>query len=316
MNFDQSVIQAVGILIGMIFLAMGLRRLGVIKEEYGGLFARLIIQYTLPALIFGALSVSQFDLKKLLLAVVMIVSQGICGGLAWWISRILRLSRAKKGALILASTFTSSGFLGYAVVKEIYAHNSQALSDAAIASELGVGMIIFTIGVIIAIHFGISEASPREKRLQALKFFWSPIFFSLVLGVIFSFIPLDRGNWLIAGFYSLLRTIAAGNTLLVTLTIGVMLHFKDLRRVLPVVLLACLIKLIIQPLLAYGQSQILDFPLLWHQIVVLEAAMPTAALTAVFAKRYGCDAELTTILVFATFISSILTVVMMVFLLG
>ena len=60
----------------------------------------------------------------------------------------------------------------------------------------------------------------------------------------------------------------------------------------------------------------LKFPLLWHQIVVLEAAMPTAAMTAVFAKRYGCDAELTTILLFATFISSILTVVMMVFLLG
>ncbi len=316
MTFDQSVIQSVGILIGMIFLAMGLRRLGVIKEEQGGLFARLITQYTLPALIFGALSASHFGLQKLLLAAVMIISQGICAALAWWVSNLLKLSRAKKGALILASTFTSSGFLGYAVVKEIYSNNIQALSDAAIVSELGVAMVIFTFGVIIAIHFGVSEASPQEKRREALKFFRSPIFFSLVLGVIFSFISLDRGNWLIAGFYSFLRAIAAGNTLLVTLTIGVMLHFRDLRKVLPVVLLACLIKLIIQPLLAYGQSQLLDFPLLWHQIVVLEAAMPTAALTAVFARRYGCDAELTTILVFATFISSILTVVMMVFLLG
>lgn len=83
MTFDQSVIQAVGILIGMIFLSMGLRKFGVIKEEHGDLFARLITQYTLPALIFGALSVSQFDLRKLLLAAVMIASQGICAGLAW-----------------------------------------------------------------------------------------------------------------------------------------------------------------------------------------------------------------------------------------
>jgi len=316
MSFDQSVIQSVGILIGMIFLAMGLRRFGVIKEEHGDLFARLITQYTLPALIFGALSVSRFDLEKLLLAVVMIASQGICAVIAWWISNLLKLSRARKGALILASTFTSSGFLGYAVVKQIYSGNSQALADAAVASELGVAMVIFTIGVIIAIHFGISEASPREKRRDALKFFRSPIFFSLVLGIAFSFIPFPRDNWLISGVYKFLRTIAAANTLLVTLTIGVMLYFKDLRKVLPIVLLACLIKLIIQPLLACGQAEILHFPLLWHQIVVLEAAMPTAALTAVFAKRYGCDAELTTILVFATFISSILTVVMMVFLLG
>jgi len=316
MTFDQSVIQSVGILIGMIFLAMGLRRLGVIKEEHGELFARMITQYTLPALIFGALSVGRFDLQKLMLAGVMIVSQGICAVIAWWISNLLKLSRGRKGALILASTFTSSGFLGYAVVKEIYSGNSQALSDAAIASELGVAMVIFTIGVMIAIHFGISEASLREKRQDALKFFRSPIFFALVLGIACSFIPIPRENWIIAGFYKFLHTIAAANTLLVTLTIGVMLYFKDLRKVLPIVLLASLIKLVVQPLLAYGQAELLSFPLLWHQIVVLEAAMPSAALTAVFAKRYGCDAELTTILVFATFISSILTVVMMVFLLG
>ena len=121
---------------------------------------------------------------------------------------------------------------------------------------------------------------------------------------------------MIGGVYKFLGAVGAANTLLVTLTIGVMLHFRDLRKVLPVVLLACLIKLFIQPLLSHFQAGLLDFPPLWRQIVVLEAAMPTAAMTAVFAKRYGCDAELTTILVFATFISSIFTVIMMVFLLG
>lgn len=41
-----------------------------------------------------------------------------------------------------------------------------------------------------------------------------------------------------------------------------------------------------------------------------------SVIQAVFAKRYGCDAELTSILVFATFITSIITMIMMVFLLG
>lgn len=316
MTFHQSVVQSVGILIGMILLAMVLRILKVVKEEQGGLFARLTTQYTLPALIFTALSTSQFDLRKLMLAAVMIVSQALCALLAWWVSVLLKLSRPRKGALILASTFTSSGFLGYAVVKEIYRNNSQALSDAAIVSELGVAMVIFTMGVLIAIRFGAKETTPEEKRDEALKFFRSPIFFALILGIIFSFIHIPRDCWPIAGFYRFLHTIAAANTLLVTLTIGVMLHFRDLRRVLPIVLLACVIKLIVQPLLSYFQSELLNFPTLWHQIVVLEAAMPTAAMTAVFSKRYGCDTELTTILIFATFISSILTVVMMVFLLG
>ncbi|MDP8219406.1 MAG: AEC family transporter [Candidatus Theseobacter exili] len=316
MTFDQSVIQSISILIIMIFAAMGLRKIGIIKEEQGELFARIITQYTLPALIFSALSSSQFDMQKLLLAVVMIISQFICALLAWGVSVLLNLSKPKKGALILASTFTSSGFLGYAVVKEIYLNNNEALSDAAIVSELGVASLIFTLGILIAIHFGIKDASPHEKRTAALKFFHSPIFFSLILGTAFSFVPIPHDHWIIAGFYKILRTIGAANTLLVTLTIGVMLHFKDLRKVLPIVLIACFIKLFIQPLLSYFQSELLNFPKIWHQIVVLESSMPTAAMTAVFSKRYGCDSELTTILVFATFTSSVFTVITMVFLLG
>ncbi|MDD4736382.1 MAG: AEC family transporter [Kiritimatiellae bacterium] len=130
MSFDQTVIESVAALIGMIFLGMGLRHFGILKEEDGGLFARLITQYTLPALIFASLSTSSIDFRKLLLAVVMIGSQGLCALLAWGVSNLLRLSRARKGALILGSTFTSSGFLGYALVEEIYTNNSAALADA------------------------------------------------------------------------------------------------------------------------------------------------------------------------------------------
>jgi predicted permease len=316
LSYDQSVIQAVAILIGLIFMAMALREWGVIKESDGGLFARLITQFTLPALIFSALSITSFDFDKLLLALVMIISQLACALIAWVAGNLLRLSRPRKGALILASTFTSSGFLGYAVVKEVYADNPEALSDAAIVSELGVAFLIFTLGVLIAIQYGVKETSFAEKKKEALKFFRSPIFFSLVLGILVSFLHPVKSNMFIGTAYKFLGTIAAANTLLVCLTIGSMLYFRDFRKVLPIVLLVIVIKLIIQPLLSHFQAGIFELSQIEHQIVVLEAAMPTAALTAVFARRYGCDAELTSILVFATFITSILTIIMMVFLLG
>lgn len=316
LSYDQSVIQAVAILIGLIFTAMALRSAGVIKDSDGSLFARLITQFTLPALIFSALSITSFDADKLVLALVMIISQIICALLAWAAGNLLKLSRPKKGALILASTFASSGFLGYAVVKEVYADNPEALSDAAIVSELGVALLIFTLGVIIAIQYGVKESSFAEKRKEALKFFRSPIFFSLVLGILVSFLHPDKGSLYTGTVYKFLGTIAAANTLLVCLTIGSMLYFRDFRKVIPIVLLVVVIKLIIQPLLSHFQAEMLDLSQIEHQIVVLEASMPTAALTAVFAKRYGCDAELTSILVFATFITSILTMIMIVFLVG
>lgn len=316
MSFDLIVIESVGILVLLILLTTGLRKVGVLKEESGGIFAKIIILYTLPALIFESLSQTQFELEKLWLPVVMIISQLTCALLAWGLANLLKLSRPKKGALILASTFTSSGFLGYAVVKEIYGQDIKTLSDAALVSELGVATLIFTLGVLIAIQFGTEVTTRKAKFNEALKFFYSPIFFALVLGIAVSFIELPKDNYLVQLLYKLLRLVSVANTFLVTLTIGVLLKFKDLTKALPIVLLACLIKLIIQPLLSHWQATWLDFPEIWYQIVIIESAMPTAALTAVFAKKYGCDSELTTILVFATFISSIFTMVMMVFLLG
>ncbi len=286
LTYDQSVIQAVAILIGLIFLAMGLRQWGVIKESDGGLFARLITQLTLPALIFSALSITTFDPDKLMLALVMIISQVGCAFIAWGAGNLLKLSRARKGALILASTFTSSGFLGYAVVKEVYAGNPNALSDAAIVSELGVALLIFTLGIIIAIQYGVKESSFAEKRKEVMKFFYSPIFIALCLGILVSFLHPEKSSFFTGMLYKFLGTVAAANTLLVCLTIGSMLYFRDFRKVIPIVLLAIVIKLIIQPLLSHFQADFLNFSTIEHQIVVLEASMPTAALTAVFAKRF------------------------------
>lgn len=314
--FEQNAIQSIAILVGLIFLGMFLRKWGVLKEEHGNLFAKIIVTTTIPALVFSSLSSREFHGKDFILAGVMVGAQLGCAFLAWMISLVLKLSRPRKGALILASTFTSSAFLGYAIVKEIYNDNPEALADAAIVSELGVATILFTFGIFIAMYFGNFETTGKRRVKEMLSFFYSPIFIALVLGIACSFFIDPGKNIVISGFYKALDIISSSNTFLVSLTLGVMLYFKDLRSIWLIVLIAVFIKLIIQPLLAFGQSTILHFPPLWHQIVVLQASMPTAAMTAVFAKKYGCDAELTSILIFATFISSCITMFMMIVLLA
>lgn len=314
--FEYSAVQALIILIALIFLGMFLREWGILTDKDGLTFSKIIINVSIPALIISALSTEQFETEKLLLALVMVISQVACAFIAWIVSWMLKLSRPRRGALILASTFTSSAFLGYAVVKEAFHNNAEALADAAIVSELGVATLLFTVGIFIAIYFGHSEEQSLKTRIREMtKFFYSPIFIALVLGIVLSFFNLHRQNVVVAGFFKMLDLVANANTFMVALTIGVMLHFKDLRKVWWIVAVAVVIKLIIQPLLSFAQAGWFDFPQMWQQIVVLEAAMPTAAMTAVFAKRYGCDAELTSILIFATFISSCITMIMMVLLL-
>jgi len=258
--FEHSAIESLLVLISVIFLGMFLRRWKVIKEEDGSLFAKLIVNVTIPALIFHALSQQQFDADKLMLALVMIISQVACALIAWAVSSFLKLSRPRRGALILGATFTSSAFLGYAVVKELFKGNSEAMADAAVVSELGVATLLFTMGIFIAMHFGTTTSGKKEKYNAMLNFFYSPIFISLALSIAVSFIKLPQNNIIIGGLYQALSLISGANTFLVAMTIGVMLHFKDLSEVWWIVVLVVIIKLIIQPILSYSQSMLFNFP--------------------------------------------------------
>ncbi len=314
MSFDEIVIQSISILIFMILLGVLLRNIGVLKEEHAKIFANLILDFTLPALIFISLSLSDFSFDNIILAFVMIMTEFASALIAWSIGSVLHLSRPRKGALILASTFGSSGFLGYALIKIIFPNDTNALSDASIVSEFGVAMTLFTFGVFIAMYYGDNNKNYKEIKKEILKFFYSPLFASIVLGIIFSFIHLPQNNLVVNTFYKMLHIISSANTVLVTLTIGVMLHFRDWRKVWKIVILAIIIKLIFQPLFSSFQSDLFHFPSMWKKIEILEASMPTATMTAIFAKRYKCDSELTTILIFATFISSFITMIMMVWL--
>lgn len=314
--FEQTAIESISILVFLIFMGMFLRMIKVFREEHSGIFSTAIIKVTLPALIFYAISRTEIEFDRLIIAGIMITSQFLCAMLAWFVASLLKLSKARKGAMILGSTFPSSAFLGYAVVKAIFPNDPSAIADCAIASELGVAVILFTFGVFIAMHYGKGGNSGKSIKKEISKFFYSPIFIALILGMGFSFVDIPFDNILVQSFYNSLHIISNANTFLVALTVGLMLHFKRLQGLFVIVILVIIIKLVIQPVITYGQALFYGLDSLQHQIVVLESSMPTAAMTAIFARKFGDDAELTSVLVFATFFSSCFTMIMLVLLLN
>jgi len=309
MGFTENLIQAIIVLIALISLGMLLRRSGMLREEHSSVLANLVTNVTLPALIFTSLAKHPIGKEQVLLALVMIVAEIVCIFLAMIAGNLLKLSRIQKGAFILVSGFGSSAFLGYALVKQVFTASPDALADAVVISELGVGILIFTVGVMIAMYFGSGAIDPREQAAETFKFFRSPIFIALVLGILYPFLPVPQDNIIMSTIFRILNVLKNANTVLVALTIGVLLQFKRFRYVIPVLAAACVIKLIIQPVLVSFQANWFGFHLLYKKVLILEAAMPSATLAAVFASRYGCDSELASIMVFVTTILSVFTVV-------
>ncbi|MHC3995182.1 AEC family transporter [Thiomicrolovo sp. ZZH C-3] len=301
------------VLTGIIVLIASLRRSGMFSPDNGTLFASLITQLTLPALIFYALSHAALEWKYLLITGLMLAGELLLFALAWGAGRAMGLSAPKMGSFILASVFGSSALLGYALVAEVFGKNAEAMAEASLVSELGVGLPLFTLGAMIAMHYG-SKKAPGSGGAGA--FFRSPIFIAIVAGSAWSVAGLPVTGMVAAPLFDAVQIVAKANTLLVTLLVGVTLGFDRLRAIAGIAAVVLLLKLVASPLLIALPAHYFALEPWQLQVLVIESAMPSAMLSVAFAKRYGCDVQLASQLVFATLIGSMVTVTVMMRLLG
>ena len=171
MDIQIRVISTIVVLVGLIFLAVGLRWIGLIKEEHGPLFSTLVTHVTLPALIFVSLAKSVLHWEYAVLALLMLMAEIASLGLAWLGGRGLRLAPPQIGAVMLVAGFGSSSLLGYALISQVYSGDNQAIAEAVIISELGVGPALFTLGTMIALYYGSTGGGVDVRMTEALKFF-------------------------------------------------------------------------------------------------------------------------------------------------
>jgi predicted permease len=306
-----KIIISIATLMCVILIAVLLRNRGVIKEEQGKLFADLVTHVTLPALVFSSLSHATIYPEYALLAILMVASELVSLALAWAVGKRLSLENAQMGAFMLTSAFGSSSFLGYALISQVFPGNIDTMTEAVIISEVGLVPVLFTVGTMVAIYYGRSDLDSRGRLLASTSFFKSPLFFSLVAGVCWSMLQLPVEGALLTPIFNFLGVLSSANTFLVAMTVGVLLHFSGMRAIVWIILFAVLIKLILKPLIVWMPTLVMDLQDWQVQVLVLEAAMPSALLTVVFAKTYGCDAKLASKLIFATLVISSVTAIAM-----
>ncbi|MEN8133432.1 MAG: AEC family transporter [Pseudomonadota bacterium] len=311
MDIYWKIVISIVTLMGLILIAVLLRSVGIVKEEHGKLFADLVTHVTLPALVFSSLSHATIYPEYALLAILMVAAELVSLALAWAVGKRLSLENAQMGSFMLVSAFGSSSFLGYALISQVFPGNIDTMTEAVIISEVGLVPVLFTVGTMVAIYYGRSDLDSRGRLLAATSFFKSPLFFSLVAGVCWSMLQLPVEGVLITPIFHFLEVLSSANTFLVAMTVGVLLHFSGMRAIVWVVLFAVLIKLILKPLIVWMPTQAMDLQDWQLQVLVLEAAMPSALLTVVFAKTYGCDAKLASKLIFATLMVSSISVIAM-----
>jgi len=294
------------VIIGLILAVLLLRYKSVITVQQKQVFGRLVTDFTLPALIFASLSRQPLVRDELMAVAAMMISLLVCIMLAWVVGRALKLGPKQLGAFILVASFGSSSTLGYALITQVFSGKPAALAEAVIISELGVGILIFTVGVAIAMYFGRPEGSSPMSGLKT--FLTSPIFIALVLGlaVAQSNLTLTGPLWTIA--LKILDLIGESLPIFVALAIGLMLRPIPFRSLSYLIIAVAAIKLIIKPLISFAIAETEVLPSLDTEILLIETAMPSGTVAAVLADRYGCDGAIASVLVVATYGLSLLTI--------
>lgn len=268
--------------ISLVMVGFLLKIIRVIKTEDGPLLSRLILNVTLPAVIF--LSVSRADVEPLSLGLLALCSFLIClilrvlsGGTTKW----LKLEPYIAGVIILGSMVMNVGAFMFPVIQTVY--GQEGVSRLA-AFDVGNSLMSSGYGFYLATCFG--DKSPCGYMNSIKKVAALPILWAVLLGLVVNLVGFNLPTFMI----KMLTPVSAANTPLAMITLGVFVNFKFPRWKLMV--LTVFLRMGFGFLI--GQAIVLLFNLqgLDRVIVTMGSAVPIGMVPMVYAASEGMDTEL------------------------
>ncbi len=305
----------------IVLIVRVLKRRGVFNDSHQPIFDRLVTELALPAVIFSSLATTTFRPEWVVTSGILFLAIVISGIVAYAACRALKLPSKATGSVVIVAAFGSTATFAAPFISAAYGAESIAAAQGLANGAIGVAVPFFTLGVMVAVYFGMDEGKPRHSLIAAVKeFLTTPIFIAFLLGLIVSAaitaFQIPGTGAFSAVFMGFFSVIDQSLDLLVWIAIGLVLHPLKAKAFLPLLGLVVFVKMILQPALVLSGAFAIDLPLLEQQVLFLEAAMPSGAIAAVLASRYGCDGPLAAALVIATYLASLVTIPLAMLLLG
>ena len=301
-------LRSVAIFFLLVILIRILYARGIFSDRHLPVFGKLITEFILPITIFSTLAVSTIDYEYLQAAAVFVSASIIVCSIAYLICRALAFSRPITGTIVILSGFGSTSTLAYPLITQAYASDANAMTCCFIIGEFGSCIPFFTLGVLILVYFGSGVMGKEQDITSMLKsFLKTPIFLSLVLGLLVSQVPIVSGVFASGFFTSFFNYFNNGFEMMVAITVGLMLRAIKVRDILVYASIPLSLSLIVTPLLVYTGSSLIYASPLTQQILVIMASVPSGAIAAVMSERYGCDGSLASTIVILAFLVSLIT---------
>lgn len=278
----------------MIIIGIILRKTNVLSESHSSLLSKIVINISLPALIFTNISTANISGEMIFLPLFGFGISLMCMLFAFIYSKLRSYSKVKTWTIILLLSLMNTAFIGYPIVMGVFG-NEGFLN--AIFFDMALALMFVFFGVILSSLFG---GNKREVLKNGLTFvpLWAVFF-----GLLFNVFNISLG-------YVLENSLTyLGNSAipLIMLSLGLTINFRDFKSYLSDTLFISVVRLLVAPVILYLLLVYFGFDGLLLQVSVLESAMPTAMNTLVLAITYDLDVELVSSVIFVTTILSVLT---------
>jgi predicted permease len=284
-----------------------LRRVGILDAPTSYRMVDLIMYVTFPATLFLGLTQAPMPKGAWMLPLWAIAAMLVSGALTYSYTRITRMSKPDAGALIVASAFGNSAFLGVPLCYMIYGATGRV--SAVIYDMLGVSLPLYGIG------FAVLEAyGGRKMEWRAVaSFVKTPVFWTAVAGFsVRALTPWWNANihasWAVGHvFIQTLELLSPLTAPLAMLALGVNFRLGAVREYLPAVTVSCIAKVVLMPLAAWLLYRAFGPPGIAGKTAVLEAAMPGGIVAGALCGRYGCNPRLGAAITVGTTLAALVT---------
>lgn len=288
----------------MVFIGLGLRRVGWIDAAFINTASALVFKATLPTLVF--LSIVRADLDMTLNPAMLVFfllatlgSFGLC-----WLWALWRVPQADRGVYVQGAFRGNCGIVGLALAANLY--GDYGLS----AGGLLLGLVIISYNalsvVVLSAYLPGKQVSLRSVLSDIVR---NPLIISVVVAVPFAWSGLQLPGWVMtSGDYFAALTLP-----LALLCIGGTLSLSAIRSDSRIALDASLMKMVTLPVLCTAAAWLVGFSGRELGLMFLYFASPTAAASFVMVKALGGNDRLAANIIALTTLMASVTVTLGVF---
>jgi predicted permease len=283
----------------MIVLGYCLKQRNVLKVQDSVVLSKIVLDVTLPSLIFVNLSTANISSDMLFLPFAALMISLLTFVISYSFCKFKGYSKVKTWTIMIASSMMNTGFLGFPITLGVFG-NEGFLN--AIFFDLETTVIFVVFGMILV---GVFGGNRKEVLKQSISFvpLWAVVF-----ALLFNFLNLQYGYVI----ENSLNYLGQATIPLIMITLGLRLDLESIRHSLSDSLFVALVRLVIAPVAMFLILSFINFGGLSFKVAVLEAGMATAMNALVLSINYDLDSSLMSSLIFTNTILALFSLTVLI----